>query len=361
MKRVYNLITFVFAVVLTCAFSTIYAQCNNNTFLYGGKNSGSCKQGIAVAIGQHETPTSAMTLPHFKGGNKAMCRYINKTKVYPVNLKSQRAEGTTIVQTKVLADSTLTDFEVISSSGYKEMDDEALRVVKSFPNMCPATQSCTAQDMIIQVPVHFSMDEEDAKVKMAEQKKAIRSIGPITLYFENDRPDPRTKQDYTSTEYKGLYDAYMGQRSNYITNCTKGLSGDKKSQVENEVKTFFDDSIATGYARLEQLTKALTDILEDGHSVSFNISGFASPLSNSDYNMHLSSRRIESVLNYMKQANGGKLAPYISGEKSGLSIYKNPKGEVAHTESSQSQSVTVYGLQAAKDRRIVIDNLQVDW
>lgn len=361
MKRVYNFLTLVLTVALTCALSMTYAQCDNNTFIYGQKGSGPGQKGIAVAIGQHETPTSALSLPHFKGGNKAMCRYINKTKVYPVNLKSQRAEGTAIVQAKVLADSTISDVELITSSGYKEMDDEAVRVVKSFPKMCPATQSCTPQDMILQIPIHFSMDEEDAKAKLAEQKKQIREIGPITLYFENDRPDPRTKQDYTSTEYKGLYDAYMGQRSTYITNCTKGLSGDKKSQVENEVKTFFDDSIATGYARLEKLTKTLIDILEDGSTVSFNISGFASPLSNSDYNMHLSSRRIESVLNYMKQANGGKLAPYITGEKSGLTIYKNPKGEVNHAEASQAQSVTVYGLQAAKDRRIVIDNLRVNW
>lgn len=359
MKRVYNLISLLMVVALSCALSMSYAQCDgNNSYLYGGK-SGSCKSGIAVAIGQHETPTSAMTLPHFKGGNKEMCRYINKTKVYPVNLKSQRAEGTAVVQCKVLADSTVTDVELVSTSGYQEMDDEAVRVVKSFPKMCPSTQSCTAQDMIMQVPVHFSMEEEEAKEKLAQQKAQIREIGPITLYFENDRPDPRTRQDYTSTEYKGLYDAYMNQRSNYITNCSKGLSGDKKTDVENQVKVFFDDSIATGYDRLVKLTKVLVDILESGNSVSFNISGFASPLSNSDYNMHLSSRRIESVLNYMKQAEGGKLAPYITGEKSGLTITRNPQGEVNHTESSQAQSVTVYGLQAAKDRRIVIDNIKV--
>lgn len=211
----------------------------------------------------------------------------------------------------------------------------------------------------MQVPVHFSMEEEEAKERLAQQKQQIREIGPITLYFENDRPDPKTKQDYTSTEYKGLYDAYMDQENTYVTEAGRGLAGNAKSQAENEVKTFFEDSIATGYDRLQTLTKVLTDILESGGSVSFNISGFASPLSNSDYNMHLSSRRIESVLNYMKQANGGKLAPYITGEKSGLTITRNPQGEVNHSEPSQAQRVTVYGLQAAKDRRIVIDNIKV--
>lgn len=359
MKRVYSFISFVLIAFLTCALSMSYAQCDQNTFVYGSKNAGSCKKGIAVAIGQHETPTAALSLPHFKGGFKAMCRYINKTKVYPVNLKSQRASGTAVVQAKVLADSTLTDVELVTSSGYQEMDDEAVRVVKSFPKMCPATQSCTAQDMIIQVPVTFSMEEEEAKAKIAETKKQVRSIGPITLYFENDRPDPRTKQDYTSTEYKGLYDNYMNMMNKYITEAGNGLTGSAKTQAESEVRAFFNDSIATGYNRLQKFTDAIVEVLEAGYDVSFNISGFASPLSNNDYNMHLSSRRIESVLNYMKNANGGKLAPYITGEKSGLTIYKNPKGEVAHAETSTAQRVTVYGLQAARDRRIVIDNVQV--
>ena len=359
MKRVYNFLVLVLMLALSGTVSTTYAQCNNDVMLYGGKASGSCKKGIAVAIGQHETPTAALSLPHFKGGNKAMCRYINKTKVYPVNLKSQRASGTAIVQAKVLADSTLTDIELVTSSGYKEMDDEALRVVRSFPKMCPATQSCTAQDMIMQIPITFSMEEEEAKAKLAQQKEMVRNIGPITLYFENDRPDPRTKNDYTSTEYKGLYDAYMNQMNTYVTEAGKGLTGNAKTQAENEVRTFFNDSIATGYDRLQKLTNTLVDLLEEGSSVSFTISGFASPLSNNDYNMHLSKRRIESVLNYMKQANGGKLAPYINGEKSGLTIYKNPNGEVNPPEPSQAQRVTVYGLQAAKDRRIVIHNLIV--
>ncbi len=359
MKRVYSLISLLTVVLLLLSLSASYAQCDkNSSYLYGGKNS-ACKSGIAVAYGQHETPTSAMTLPHFKGGNKAMCRYINKTKVYPENLKSERASGTAVVQCKVLADSTVTDVELVTSSGYQELDDEAVRVVESFPKMVPATQSCTAQDMIIQVPVSFSMEEEEAKVKLAEQKKMVREIGPITLYFENDRPDPKTTQDYTSTEYKGLYDEYMSKKETYVSEAGKGLTGNSKSQAENEVKTFFEDSIATGYARLEKLTNTLIDLLENGHDVTLDISGFASPLSNSDYNMHLSSRRIESVLNYMSKANGGKLAPYITGSKSGLTIHKNPQGEVNHTESSQSQSVTVYGLQAAKDRRIVINNISI--
>ena len=360
MKRVYRLCCALLVLVLTAAFSASYAQCNGNgTYVFGGQN-GSCKSGIALATGQHDTPTSALTLPHFKGGNKAMCRYINKTKVYPESLKSQKVTATVVVQAKVLADSTLSDVEVVTSSGYPELDEEALRVVNSFPKMCPATQSCTAQDFLIQIPISFAPEDEAQKQQAQKTEamvKKMRDLGAITLYFENDRPDPKTRNDYTNADYKTLYDNYMSQKDTYITQCTKGLS--KQDAANNDIRSFFNETIATGYDRLVQFTDALIATLEEGYSVSFNISGFASPLSNSDYNMHLSARRIESVLNYMKTAQGGKLAPYINGSKAGLTIVKNPSGEVQHTEISNSNSVTVYGLQAAKDRRIEITNIQV--
>ena len=40
MKRVYSFLSLVMAVVLTCAASITYAQCDNDTFIYGGKSSG---------------------------------------------------------------------------------------------------------------------------------------------------------------------------------------------------------------------------------------------------------------------------------------------------------------------------------
>ena len=357
MKSNFSALKFVAIAVLMACFTMGYAQCDQGN-VYGQHGQ---KSGFAIVFadsnGQHVTPTSAMTLPTFKGGNKAMCRYINKTKVYPVNLKNQKISGTTTVQAKVLKDSTLTDIEVISSSGYKEFDDEALRVVKSFPKMIPSTQSCEPQDMIVQIPVTFIYEDEVAadkkKAEMEEAKKDV--LKPITLYFENDRPDPRTTQETTTTDYMGLYNNYMAAKGTYVTNAGKGLAGAQKSNAENAVESFFNDSIQTGYDR----TNFVVEALKDGQTVEFTISGFASPLSNSDYNKHLSARRIESVLNYMKQAHGGFLAPYINGSKPGLTIHKVPEGQVNHSFSTTAVRETVYGLQAAKDRKIVIDRITI--
>ena len=361
MKSNFSSLKLVAVIVLVACFTMSYAQCDQGN-VYGQRHQ---KSGVAIVIpdsnGNYTVPTAAMSLPTFKGGNKAMCRYINKTKKYPVNLKNQKISGTTTVQAKVLKDSTLTDVEVIQSSGYQEFDDEAVRVVKSFPNMIPCTQSCEARDMLVQIPVVFNYEDEvAADKKKAEMEAAKKDIlKPITLYFENDRPDPRTRQDFTSTEYMELYNAYMAAKSNYVTNAGKGLAGTQKSNAQNAVETFFNDSIQTGYERLVKLTNFIVEALKDGQAVEFTISGFASPLSNSDYNKHLSSRRIESVLNYMSRAHGGYLAPYISGDKPGLTIHKVPEGQVNHTFSTNATRETVYGLQAAKDRKIVIDRISI--
>ena len=365
MKRTSTIFCLLGALILSLCATMGYAQCNggNSSYLYSpGKGNSACKTGFALVIadsnGQHVTPTSAMTLPHFKGGNKAMCRYISKNLVYPANLKSQRISGTTTVQAKVKADSTLTDIEVVNSSGYKEFDDEALRIVKSFPKMCPSTQSCEAQDLISQFTINFNIEEEEARDKRKAEEaenealyKELYKITPITLYFDNDQPDPRTVKETTDKQYMDLYESYKNKKTEYQQ---KSTSADAKAAIAG----FFDDEVYGGKERLTKMTKAIVDMLKKGKTVSFNISGFASPLAASDYNKHLSARRIESVLNYMKQAEGGYLAPYINGEKSGLTIYKNPNGEVKDN-SDKNTTQGVYGLTAAKDRRIVIDNIQV--
>lgn len=365
MKRTSTIFCLLGALILSLCATMGYAQCNggNSSYLYSpGKGNSACKTGFALVIadsnGQHVTPTSAMTLPHFKGGNKAMCRYISKNLVYPANLKSQRISGTTTVQAKVKADSTLTDIEVVNSSGYKEFDDEALRIVKSFPKMCPSTQSCEAQDLISQFTINFNIEEEEARDKRKAEEaenealyKELYKITPITLYFDNDQPDPRTVKETTDQQYMDLYESYKNKKNEYQQ---KSTNADAKAAVAR----FFDDEVLGGKERLSKMTNIIVKALKSGKHVSFNISGFASPLANSNYNQRLSARRIESVLNYMKQAEGGFLAPYINGEKSGLTIYKNPSGEVK--DSSDTNAVQgVYGLNAAKARRIVIENVQV--
>ena len=112
--------------------------------------------------------------------------------------------------------------------------------------------------------------------------------------------------------------------------------------------------MATGYERLQRLTQYLREALAVGETVELTVSGYASPLHNSDYNLHLSSRRIYSLLNYLRQAEDNFFVPYLDGTKKGLVIHIDPQGAVNRSFQTEETRETVYGVQAAKDRKIII-------
>ncbi len=182
----------------------------------------------------------------------------------------------------------------------------------------------------------------------------IASVLPITLYFQNDSPDPKSQSDTTSRDYLELYNAYIADIQEHIRKSGEGLTGEEQRQAMYAVAGFLRDSVQTGYARLLKLQQYLTKAMENGDTVDLVISGFASPLHNSNYNKHLSSRRIISLLNWLRKADNGRLSPYLSGEKPGLQLHVYSEGAVNHAFETDEVRETVFGLRAAKDRKIVI-------
>lgn len=186
----------------------------------------------------------------------------------------------------------------------------------------------------------------------------IASVLPITLYFQNDYPDPKSVSDTTDKDYLELYNTYVSDIQEYIHRSGEGLTGEEQRAAMYAVAGFMRDSVQTGYARLQLLQQYLTEAMQNGDTVDLAISGFASPLHNSEYNKHLSSRRIVSLLNYLRKTDNNQLSPYLSGEKPGLQLYISPEGAVNHSFETDEVRETVFGLRAAKDRKIVISARQ---
>lgn len=182
----------------------------------------------------------------------------------------------------------------------------------------------------------------------------IISLFPITLYFQNDEPNPKSLSDTTNEDYPTLYRRYLSDNNLYVSESGRGLSGQQQSSIRQEMLQFLQDSVATGYNRLQLLVGYLKEALQNGENIELTISGYASPLHHSDYNLHLSSRRIFSLTNYLCKAENGFFLPYLNKEKPGLIIRSNPEGAVQHTFQTNETRETVYGLQAAKDRKIII-------
>lgn len=107
------------------------------------------------------TGQSTLRLPEFNGGMDSLYLYMAENLEYPDALKSSKAEGTTLVQFTVGIDGGISSVSVVRSSGYPEMDEEAVRLVESFPNWKPAAKNGEAMAMKTQLPVRFVYYEED--------------------------------------------------------------------------------------------------------------------------------------------------------------------------------------------------------
>jgi hypothetical protein len=204
--------------------------------------------------------------------------------------------------------------------------------------------------------VEWKLPEKEAVVVDTPQSihEKIASVLPITLYFQNDYPDPKSVSDTTDKDYLELYNTYIGDIQEYIHKSGQGLTGEEQRRAMYAVAGFMRDSVQTGYARLQLLQQYLIEAMQNGDTVDLVISGFASPLHNSEYNKHLSSRRIVSLLNYLRKADNGTLAPYLSGKMPGLQLQAYPEGAVNHSFETDEVRETVFGLRAAKDRKIII-------
>lgn len=150
-KSTILIIPFLMLCAVFCS-ETAYGQCDENT-----------KTGIAVIRsedGKPETPKGAMKMPRYEGGTVAMCRYLCDNMKYPQSLKNQKIDGITTVGFTVKSDGSIADVSVVNTSGYEEFDNEAVRLVESFPKWKPAQVDCEKDiDMKSQVDVEFNCEK----------------------------------------------------------------------------------------------------------------------------------------------------------------------------------------------------------
>ena len=96
-------------------------------------------------------------LPSFPGGLERMNEYIRINTVYPESERDINRQGNVIISFVVHADGELSGFEVARSVS-KALDQEALRVVESFPPWIPAMQHGKPVDnVLVRVTLSFRL------------------------------------------------------------------------------------------------------------------------------------------------------------------------------------------------------------
>ena len=188
----------------------------------------------------------------------------------------------------------------------------------------------------------------------------IMSVLPITLYFDNDEPNPKSSDTTTKINYRNTLANYIAMKELYQTEYAKGLKGEAIMAATQTIDRFFTDSVEKGYRKLELMSSYLLQELQAGKDLTITISGFASALHSNDYNLKLSMRRIQSVVNYLYECHDGALAPYLDGKRRNrLFIVRNPQGSnVARqkhiSDNPNDKRNSVYSIAASLERKIEI-------
>jgi tetratricopeptide (TPR) repeat protein len=195
------------------------------------------------------------------------------------------------------------------------------------------------------------------EIENPQNLRELQTLLPISLYFHNDRPDPRTSARTTETTYDQTIKEYLGMRFDYIDVINNShFDGTTKLELGDVIGQFFERDLQGSLSKLDKALNVLLVELEQGASITLAVKGYASPLADSDYNLNLTYRRIASMENYIKTYQNGVFVSYLTSEQ--LIIEKIPYGESqasqAISDDTNDELGAIYSPKAAKERRIEI-------
>lgn len=99
-------------------------------------------------------------MPDFQdGGPDAFRDYISRNLRYPETAKENNISGRVFVQFVVKADGSVDDVKIVRSAD-PDLDEEALRVVRSSPGWTPGRQRGQAVSVAFTFPINFVLSEE---------------------------------------------------------------------------------------------------------------------------------------------------------------------------------------------------------
>ena len=226
-------------------------------------------------------------------------------------------------------------------------------------------------DKVEQVFSTFSMDRLESllikKVILQPEKEEDfipiprRALRPFPLYFDNDFPNPGSRDTVTEFTFPTTLEAYRARKEQFKAGYSKGLKGEQKIMAEYEVEKFFENEMDEAYVEFLKFTDAVLRRLKDfNRQVIIRVQAYTSPLASADYNLRLSKRRISSMVNFYRTYKNGAMKEYVDSGK--LKIIELPIGEAESpnniSDNPYDRKNSVFSLEASYQRKVVIKEVE---
>jgi hypothetical protein len=179
-------------------------------------------------------------------------------------------------------------------------------------------------------------------------------LEPLYLYFDNDKPHSSSRRTDSDIEYELTNRRYLNRQAAFIDDLIKpNMSAEEAFKTLGTLEDFFENDVDYRMDELNELAELLYDQLASTPiKYAMTLEGRASKRSNPAYNFNLSQRRVDSVIDYFNQYDGGKLGTFINGGR--LSFERTYAGDQKADPDDQS----VFGLRASRDRVVVITEIK---
>ncbi|MBK7094371.1 MAG: PD40 domain-containing protein [Saprospiraceae bacterium] len=186
---------------------------------------------------------------------------------------------------------------------------------------------------------------------------------PLIVYFDNDRPDPRSKSKVTSRTYSETYSQYIIRRDEFVQKYNKDVTDENDKEFSRiKIEEFFNKDIKEGKEKFDLFFSTLLAVLQAGHKVDIQFKGYASPRADYDYNLILANRRVKSLDNEIRSFRKGAFTKYI--KKGQLKITDVSYGEsLASKDISDdllNDKMSIYSVGASKERRVEVVKISSD-
>lgn len=184
---------------------------------------------------------------------------------------------------------------------------------------------------------------------------------PLLIYFDNDIPKRGANATTANTEYTETVVPYLQRQTTYKEKFTDDMEGNTKFTQGERFDIFFNREVKLGYEKLLEFTDKLYFFVSRGNSVNIEFQGYTSPRATSEYNQKLSQRRIDSVIKYFRNYNGGVYNEFLDNGQ--LTISEQAFGETKApkniSDKLNDEKDSIYSILASLERRVEIVGVSV--
>jgi len=224
---------------------TQYFDGEKDSSVYEVMDNGKAKYIYKSPLQKEEIYTIVENPAEFRGGVAGLMKFIQENIKYPEIPRDLTLGGKAFLKFVIDEDGYVNNCEILKSTGVKQLDEEALRVVKIMPQWTPASMMGVNVKCYFNLPINFSMTEPYFIFNTFSKNEKYILANNLVLNQKYDEALKLYNEDTNNAEsWYNMAVIYFIKKNkkeskNYFENVNKNIT-DTKNQYYVASKKFLD-------------------------------------------------------------------------------------------------------------------------